>query len=157
MNELDGIEKRTLTIERKFNAPRNLVWEAWTQPEHIAKWWGPKGMKTSIKKHDFQVGGAWEYCMEMPDGKEFISHGIFSRIEAPQLLETSANFIPMTEGVTIVVEFAEVTEYTDLTFRVIHPTEEYCRQQEKRGFYNGWGSVLKGLDEHLQQTIANKS
>jgi len=149
MNQENDIEKRTLTINRTFNAPRKLVWEAWIQPEHIANWWGPRGMKTNIKKHDFRVGRAWEYTMAMPDGKDFISHGIYSKIKAMELIETSANFIPMTEGVTIVVNFIDANENTEFVFKVIHPTEEYCKQQEEMGFYNGWGSVFEGLNNYL--------
>ena len=51
---------RTLTLERTFKAPIKLVWEAWTQPEHIAQWWGPKGMETNVIEHNFSVGGQWE-------------------------------------------------------------------------------------------------
>jgi len=47
------ISKRTVTIKRVFNAPLSLVWEAWTQPEHIAKWWSPKGIETKIIEHSF--------------------------------------------------------------------------------------------------------
>ena len=150
MNKTNDIEKRTLTLTRTFDAPPQLVWDAWTQPEHIAKWWGPRGMKTNIKKHDFKVGGDWEFVMPMPDGKEFISYGTYSQIEAPQLLETSANFIPMTEGVILVASFSEAGDKTDFVFKVIHPTEEYCKQQEEMGFYNGWGSVFEGLNAYLQ-------
>lgn len=149
MNEVNEIEKRTLTIKRKFDAPRELVWKAWTQPEHIAKWWGPRGMKTNVKKHDFKVGGEWEYTMPMPDGSDFISNGIYSKIEAMELIETSANFIPMTEGVNIVAVFTDAGEQTEFIFKVIHPTEAYCKQQEQMGFYNGWGSVLEGLNNYL--------
>lgn len=150
MNKVTEIEKRTLTLTRTFDAPRQLVWDAWTQPEHIANWWGPRGMKTEIRKHDFQEGGDWEFSMAMPDGNEFISFGTYSSIKAPELLETSANFIPMTEGVTIVAEFVAAGEQTEFIFRVIHPTEEYCKQQEEMGFYNGWGSVFEGLNSYLK-------
>lgn len=149
MKEVNELEKRTLTIKRTFDAPRKLVWEAWTKPEHIANWWGPRGMKTNIKRHDFRVGGEWEYTMPMPDGNEFVSYGKYSRIDIPELIETSADFIPMTEGVTIIASFIDAGEQTEFVFRVIHPTEEYCKQQEKMGFYNGWGSVFEGLNAYL--------
>ncbi|TRX48700.1 activator of HSP90 ATPase [Fulvivirga sp. M361] len=154
MNETNDIEKRTLTIKRTLKAPRKLVWEAWTQPEHIAHWWGPHGMKTTIRKHNFTVGGEWEYSMTMPDGKDFISHGIYSNIKVPELIETSANFIPMTEGVTIVVSFIDAQENTEFVFKVIHPTEAYCRQQEEMGFMNGWGSVFDGMERYLSTLAA---
>lgn len=149
MSDLNEIEARTLTIKRTFDAPRKIVWEAWTQPEHIALWWGPHGMKTHIKKLDFRVGGEWEFMMNMPDGNNFISMGKYSKIELLELIQTSANFIPMTEGVTLVVKFIDVNEQTELIFSVVHPTEEYCKQQEEMGFYNGWGTVFEGLANYI--------
>ncbi|MEM7102819.1 MAG: SRPBCC domain-containing protein [Bacteroidota bacterium] len=136
---------RTLTIERKFNAPIQLVWEAWTRPEHIAKWWGPKGMEVKVEKHDFRVGGKWKYSMTMPDGNAFISEGEYVEIEAPNKIITSANFKPMTEGVELQMLFEEESEQTRFIFHCVHPTEEYCKQQEAMGFYNGWGSAFDRL------------
>ena len=155
MNEVNEIEKRTLTIKRTLNAPRKLVWEAWTKPEHIALWWGPKGMDTKVVEHDFRVGGKWKYTMEMPDGSEFISDGIFSEIIELEKIFSSANFKPMTEGVEIQALFEENGDKTNFTFNVVHPTEEYCRQQESMGFMNGWGSVFDGLETFVS-TLNNK-
>lgn len=149
MSELNDIEKRTLTLERTFSAPRKLVWEAWTKPEHIAQWWGPKGMTTKVNKHDFKEGGDWEFAMTMPDGNEFITNGTYSKIIVLELIESSADFKPMTEGVTIVAHFEDDADNTKFTFKVIHPTEEYCKQQEEMGFYNGWGSVFENLENYL--------
>lgn len=146
---MNDLEKRTLTLTRHFDAPCQLVWEAWTQPEHIANWWGPPGMKTDIIKHDFREGGDWEFAMKMSDGKNFKSFGTYAKIVPPERLETSANFIPMTEGVTLIAAFKEAGDQTEFTFSVIHPTEAYCKQQEDMGFYNGWGSVFKGLNQYL--------
>ena len=67
MNEA---KNRTLTLKRTFDAPIKLVWKAWTQPEHVINWWGPKGMKIEVVEHDFRVGGKWKYVMPMPDGNE---------------------------------------------------------------------------------------
>ena len=154
MSNSNDIEKRTITMKRTFDAPRQLVWEAWTQPGHIARWWGPKGMTTNIKKHDFREGGEWEYTMPMPNGKEFLTFGKYIKIVSPELIETTANFIPMTEGVTLVASFADAGEKTDFTFKVIHPTEGYCKQQENMGIYNGWGSVFDGLSKYLTTMVS---
>lgn len=153
MTELNDLEKRTLTIKKTFNAPRTLVWEAWTQPEHIANWWGPKGMKTKIEKHDFKVGGEWEYSMTMPDGKNFISEGVFSKIVVPEFIETTANFKPMTEGVILEAHFIEANDKTEFIFKGIHPTEAYAKQQEKMGFFNGWGSVFSNLEVYVEGLV----
>ncbi len=146
---MSDISNRTLTLERTFNAPINLVWEAWTQPEHIVNWWGPKGMKTKIIDHDFTVGGAWKYVMTMPDGNDFIADGTYLEIIEQEKIRTSANFKPMTEGVELQILLKKEGDKTNFTFHVIHQTEEYCKQQEKMGFYNGWGSTFERLNEYL--------
>jgi len=146
MNESDNLNNRTLTLERTFNAPIALVWEAWTKPEHISQWWGPKGMKTEVVKHNFEVGGVWEYAMEMPDGNKFIAEGIYKVIVLIEKIISSADFKPMTTGVEIQSLFEEDGDKTNFTFHCVHATEAYCKQQEKMGFYNGWGSVFDRLD-----------
>lgn len=63
---------------------------------------------------------------------------------------TSADFRPMTEGVILQILFEEDGDKTHFTFSVIHPTEDYCRQQEKMGFYNGWGAAFTRLEKILE-------
>jgi uncharacterized protein YndB with AHSA1/START domain len=145
----NDLAKRTLSIKKTFDAPVDLVWEAWTQPEHIARWWGPQGMPLTIVEHNFNVGGKWKYVMAMPNGGEFISEGQYSEIVQFQKIVTSANFRPMTEGVEIRVLLEKDGDKTNFTFSVIHPTEEYKAQQEKMGFYNGWGSTFKRFESEL--------
>ena len=87
----------------------------------------------------------------MPDGNEFIADGIYSDIVKLVKIFSSANFKPMTEGVEIQSLFEEAGDKTNFTFNCVHATEEYCRQQEQMGFYNGWGSVFDRLDEYLQR------
>ncbi len=146
MSEMNEANNRTLTLKRTFNAPLKLVWEVWSQPEHIAQWWGPKGMETNVIEHDFRVGGNWKYVMLMPDGNEFIADGIYLEIVELEKIFSSANFKPMTEGVEIQALFEGDGDKTNFTFNVVHPTEEYCKQQEKMGFYNGWGSAFDRLE-----------
>lgn len=155
MSKTNETNNRTLTLKRTFNAPIKLVWEAWTQPEHVALWWGPIGMEINVVEHDFRVGGKWKYTMEMPDGNEFISDGVYSVIVELKKIFSSANFKPMTEGVEIQALFEENGDKTNFTFNCIHPTEEYCKQQEKMGFYNGWGSVFDRLETFVS-TLNNK-
>ena len=142
---------RTLTIKKILNAPIAIVWEAWTQPDHIAHWWGPKGMEVKVIEHSFKVGGRWRYNMHMPGKGDFTSDGVYSEIVKFKKIITSANFKPMTEGVELQAWFEEDGDKTIFTFNVVHPTVEYCQQQEKMGFYNGWGSVFTRLEEYLQE------
>lgn len=143
---MSDAKSRTLTLKKVFNAPVNLVWEAWTNSAHVAQWWAPKGMKITITENDFKVGGKWQYTMPMPDGSLFISEGMYLEIEPYKKIVTTADFKPMTEGVELHVEFDEAGDKTNFTFSVVHATEEYCKQQEKMGFYNGWGSAFDRME-----------
>lgn len=140
------MNNRTVTIKRTFNAHIKLVWEAWTQSDHIAKWWGPEGMEVKVIEHDFRVGGKWKYAMTMPNGNEFITDGEYLEIIDLKKISSSSNFKPMTEGVEIQALFEENGDKTEFTFNIIHATEEYKQQQEKMGILNGWGSVFDRLE-----------
>ncbi len=146
MSKLNNAENRTLTLKKVFNAPVKLIWDAWTQPDHIVQWWAPKGIKVSVIQHDFRVGGKWKYTMPMPDGTEFISEGKYLEIVEFKKIVTTADFKPMTEGVEMHILFEQIGDSTNFTFSIIHPSEEYCKQQEKMGFYNGWGSAFDRLE-----------
>lgn len=148
---MSDLKDRTLTIERTFDAPIQLVWEAWTQADHIARWWGPKGMTVEVLEHNFEVGGHWKYRMPMPNGQAFITEGTYKEIIELEKIVTSADFKPMTEGVELQVILEAVDKNTTrFTFNVIHPTAAYCKQQEEMGFYNGWGSTFDRLADLLE-------
>ena len=149
MND-SNLEKRTVTIERVYDAPISLVWEAWTSPEHIAKWWGPQGMETKIVEHNFKVGGSWKYTMMMPDGNPFVTEGEYLEIVPQEKIVTTGNFRPMTEGVELHILLEDMNGKTKFTFKVVHNTEEYKLQQEKMGIYNGWGSTFDRLEDLLK-------
>jgi uncharacterized protein YndB with AHSA1/START domain len=91
--------------------------------------------------------------MLMPDGNEFISEGVYSEIVEREKIVSSADFKPMTAGVVLRILFEEDGDNTNFTFSVIHPTEEYCRQQEQMGFYNGWGSAFDRLEKFVSVMV----
>ena len=71
---------REIVISRVLTAPRELVWQAWTDPQHVTNWWGPRGFTTTIKKMDFRVGGTWEHVMHGPDGLNYPNKSTFKEI-----------------------------------------------------------------------------
>ncbi len=71
---------REIVISRVFHAPRELVWRAWTEPDQVVNWWGPRGFTTTIRKHDFRVGGVWEHTMHGPDGANYPNKSVFKEI-----------------------------------------------------------------------------
>ena len=145
MKSSSDAKSRTLSIQKVLDAPVDLVWEAWTNPEHVIQWWAPPGMKIEVLEHDFRVGGRWIYSMPMPDGSQFVSEGTYLEIDVPRRIVTSADFKPMTEGVELHVTFEADGEQTNFTFSVVHETEDYAKAQERMGFYNGWGSAFNRM------------
>ncbi len=81
-----------LVITRVFDAPRELVWKAWTEPEHLMRWWGPKGFTSPVCKVDLRVGGKYLYCMRNSEGQEFWSTGRFQEIVPPERLVVTDSF-----------------------------------------------------------------
>lgn len=73
-----------LTITREINAPRDLVFKAFTQAEHLAHWWGPKGFKLIVSSLDLRPDGVFLYCMQAPDGNEMWGKFVYREISAPE-------------------------------------------------------------------------
>ncbi len=81
-----------LVITRVFDAPRHLVWKAWTEPEGIARWWGPQHFTAPVCQIDLRVGGTYLFCMRSPDGLDFWSTGVYREILEPERLVYTDNF-----------------------------------------------------------------
>lgn len=77
---MDNIEKRTMRIERTFNAPIELVWQVWTEPDHIKHWWGPTGFTNTIDTMDVKEGGEWLFTMHGPDGVNYPNRSVYKEI-----------------------------------------------------------------------------
>ena len=75
---------RELIITRLLNAPRELVWDVFTIPEHIKNWWGPNGFTNTIDKMDVKPGGEWEFVMHGPDGTDYKNKSIYKEIIRPE-------------------------------------------------------------------------
>src|SRR5580700_2538193 len=82
--------EREVTITRLFDAPRELVFQAWTDPQHLAQWWGPKGFSNPICEADARPGGAWRIVMRGPDGAKYPCGGVYREIvESERLVFTN--------------------------------------------------------------------
>ena len=77
---------RELSTSRLINAPRELVWEAWTNPDHIKHWWGPEGFTNSISQMDVKPGGTWDFIMHGPDGTDYKNTHIYREVVKPERL-----------------------------------------------------------------------
>ena len=74
--DLDS-DPKVMVGTRLLDAPRELVWSVWTDPKHLAQWWGPDGFRTTTSAFDFKPGGVWRFVMHGPDGRDYGAHGGF--------------------------------------------------------------------------------
>ncbi len=84
-NSLDlESDPRAIIGVREYDAPRECVFAAWTDPKHLAQWWGPNGFTTTTSSFDFHPGGIWRFVMHGPDGRDYQNRITFEEIVAPQ-------------------------------------------------------------------------
>jgi uncharacterized protein YndB with AHSA1/START domain len=81
-----------MVITRTFDAPRDAVWKAWTEPERIKRWFGPRGFTTPVYQMDLRAGGKYHSAMRSPDGQDFWSTGVFREIVEPERLVITDSF-----------------------------------------------------------------
>jgi len=144
---------REIVLSRVFDAPRDLVFRAWTDKEHFAKWFGPRGFATTIREADMRVGGLLRFDMTAPDGKVWDNRIEFLEIQRPELLVfdhgSDKDDDPGRFRVTITFD-EQSDKKTVVTLRQLHPTKE----QRAAGI--GFGAVELGyqtldkLAEHLR-------
>lgn len=95
---IEIVSDTEIRITRVFEAPRDLVYEAITQPEHVRHWYGCEAMKMVVCEIDFRVGGAWRYVLRMPDGSEHGFHGVYREIEPPARIVSTENYEAIGPG-----------------------------------------------------------
>lgn len=153
---------RELVITRVFDAPRSLVWQAWTDPVHIAQWWGPQGFGARVPAMDLRPGGHWRYIMIGPDGAEYASQGVIREVVPLERLVTTDEFgedidlpgVDLPGGMVVTALFEDVGDKTRLTLRTMHRSAEDRRKHEAMGVKEGWASSFECLDEHLATMTA---
>jgi len=117
---------RELILTRLLNAPRELVFEVWTNPEHVKHWWGPNGFTNTIHEMNVIPGGIWRLTMHGPDGRDYPNKIIFIEVVKPERLVYKHSGDDDTEPVNfhVVVTFEEVGDKTLLTMHSVFPTKE---------------------------------
>ncbi|NJR61977.1 MAG: hypothetical protein HC769_26000 [Cyanobacteria bacterium CRU_2_1] len=155
---------REIMITRIFNAPRELVFKAWTEPKHIEQWWGPQGFTTRVTEMDLRPGGQWRYVMIAPDGTEYPAKGVFREIVPPERIVTSDEFdqgiekvldADLPQGMVLTILFEDLAGKTKLTIQIVHDSADDRRKHEEMGVIAGWNSSFDCLDEHLTTLVEN--
>jgi uncharacterized protein YndB with AHSA1/START domain len=151
-----------LVLSRVFDAPRELVWRAWTDPEHFTRWWGPTGFTTPHLSIDLRVGGVIHFCMRSPEGQDIWAGGVYQEIDPPARLVVTDYFadaagnpvsptvygaseaFPAEALVTVTLEEVEGGK-TRLTMRQTVP----ATAPERQGATMGWGESFDRLEAYL--------
>lgn len=108
----DSAKNRRLSISRLIKAPRHLVWEVWTNPEHIKHWWGPNGFTNTIHKMEVKPGGVWEFIMHGPDGTDYKNKNVFSEVVEGEKLVYNHVTGPLFEATITLVSQGDDTLVT---------------------------------------------
>ena len=146
-----------LTITREFSAPRDLVWKVWTEPEHIAQWFGPVGFSTRVDKHELKSGGRFEYVMIGPDGKEYPGTSVFKEVSPKDRIVATDEFGEdmkakdpgLPSGMVVTETFEDLGSKTKLTISIEHASADDKKKHEDMGVVAGWNSSLDKLERVL--------
>jgi uncharacterized protein YndB with AHSA1/START domain len=117
-------DPRSIIGIREFDAPRELVFEAWTDPKHLSQWWGPNGFSTTTSSFDFRPGGIWRFVMHGPDGRDYQNRVTFDEIVPPERIVYRHGGGEDVEPVQFqqTVIFEDIDGRTRLTWRGVFPT-----------------------------------
>ncbi len=142
-------------ISRVFDAPRELLWKCFTEPERMKQWWGPKGFKVIASKMDLRPGGNFTTVMRSPEGQEHPHTGTFLEIVPNRRLVWTDALLPgyrpaPTPFITAIITFEPRNNGTQYTAIALH-RDAAREQHEQMGFTTGWNTALDQLITLMQR------
>ena len=145
------VAERAIVMERVYEAPRELVFQAWTEAERLGEWWGPNGFTTTTLAMDFRPGGAWRFIMHGPDGTDYPNRITYQEIVAPERLvyDHDDDDDSRDTAFHVTVTFEQEGAGTRLTMRTLLPTPEERDRVVKFGAVEGGRQTLDHLAEYL--------
>ena len=153
-----------LTLTRVFNAPRAIVFKAWTEPERLAKWWGPKGFDFVVATMDLRPGGAFHYCMRGPNGMEMWGKLVYAEVVAPERLVFVNSFSDKDGGLTRhpmsatwpleIHNTLTLTELDGKTTLTLHGGPVNATEAERQTYAAGRSGVQQGMAGSFSQLDA---
>jgi uncharacterized protein YndB with AHSA1/START domain len=145
-------DPRALIGTRVIDAPRELVFSAWTDPKHLAQWWGPDGFSITTRSFDFRPGGVWRFVMHGPDGRDYENRITFDELVPPERIlyhhGGGDDVEPMQFRTT--VTFEDLGDQTRLTLHGVFPSaEERDRVIKEYGANKGLAQTMARLAAYL--------
>ena len=151
MSSETGTTDREIVLTRLLDAPRELVWKAWTEPEHLIKWWGPDGFTNTFHEIDVRAGGVWRFVMHGPDGTDYDNYVRFLEVVRPERIVYDQGTGPDNLMFRGSVTFEAEGEGTRVTLRTVFPSREARdRVIERYGAIEGGEQTLRRLAEYLE-------
>ena len=148
------IASRRIELTRTLDAPRERVFEAWTDPAQIGLWWGPRGFTTTTKEMDVRPGGVWRFVMHGPDGTDYGDVVRYEEVVEPERLvyvhASDDDHEPQRFHVR--VTFDDLEGRTRLTMRLLFDTAEQRDKVVQSGAIEGGNQTIDRLVEHLART-----
>lgn len=154
----EDLDAHLLTFERLVDAPRELVWESWTRPEHLARWWSPAPWTTTIYKMELRPGGSWHYCLRPGggEGEEVWARAVYQEVVRPSYLtyleafsDAGGSMVEDSQR-TVKVEFVELEPAkTRLIVRMQFVSLEQMKAMKDRGMVEGFAMTLDQLEALL--------
>lgn len=145
---------REIINVRVFNAPREVLFNAWADAEQLAQWWGPKGFRNTFHEFDFKPGTTWVYTMHGPDGIDYQNKSVFKEIVKPERI-VFQHLKPMHRFL-VTATFEALGDKTKLTFHQLFDTVEEC--DRVKGFIvEANEQNLDRLEAVISKTVKNKS
>ena len=149
--EQSATADREIVVSRVISAPRELVFEAFTEVRHLSRWWGPEGFSTTTRSFEFREGGAWDFVMHGPDGTDYQEWITWTEIAAPEriaLLHGESRDDP--NAFESVLTFASDGAATRIEMRTVFPTKELRDEAvEKYHAIEGGEQTLSNLAAHV--------
>ena len=151
-------ENLAFNMSRLFDAPRELVWKVYTDPELIPRWWGPRRYKTIVDKMEVKVGGVWRYVQTDAEGNEFAFNGVYQEVKPPKRLVYTFEFEPMaghisTDTITLEEQPGGKTLITArTTFNSLEDLEGMLQTDMESGAVETWDR----LEELLLKSVREK-
>jgi uncharacterized protein YndB with AHSA1/START domain len=148
---------REIVMSRVISAPRELVFEAFTQVRHLSRWWGPEGFSTTTRSFEFRVGGAWDFVMHGPDGTDYQEWITWREIVPPEriaLLHGESRDDP--NAFESVLAFEPAGDETRIVMRTVFPTKELRDEVvEKYHAIEGGEQTLRNLAAYVAELTRN--
>ncbi len=145
---------REIVITRAFDAPRRLLFDAWTKPQHLPHWMlGPPGWTMPVCEIDLRPGGAWRFVWRRADGTEMSMHGVYVEVKAPDRLVSTESWGPQWPETINTLAFIQSGGRTTVTETVLYPSKEARDAALKTGMKDGVTLSFDRLAEYLR-TIA---